>query len=378
MENKNGFENSYSKFYEYQRVANNMDTFVYQPKPKKRLGKFVLFIGMLLILAGIVAYIMPLFVRNNQTGVGENEGSWGFSVQPSDPYIRNQYALDRINAQTAWQTTTGSSEIIVAVLDTGIDAEHPELKDRLVDGYDFVNNDSTPEDMVGHGTFVSSIIAADGNNEEGITGLAPSVKIMPLKVMDRRGSGSNSAIARAIRYAADNGAKVINLSLGSPYSSTSVRNAITYAVDKGVVVVAASGNEARERNPVNYPAAYSNVISVGATGSNNRVASFSTYNQAVDLVAPGVSILGARSGTNTMCRPYNGTAYCASSGTSFSAPYVAAAAALVLSVNPKLSPAQVQAVLEETATDLGEEGKDVYYGAGLLDVAKAVERAKTI
>jgi thermitase len=374
---QNGFEKSYRKYYQYQRVVNNMDTLVHQSQPKKkRLGKYIIFVAVLLVLAGTVAYITPLFLKEDSAAIGESGGNWGFSVQPSDPYIRNQYALTRINAQEAWQITTGNPEVIVAVVDTGVDATHPELKDRLVDGYDFVNNDSTPEDNVGHGTFVSSIIAADGNNDEGMSGLAPNVKIMPLKVLDRRGSGSNTAIARAIRFAADNGAKVINLSLGSPYSSSTARSAINYAVGKGVIVVAASGNEARERNPVNYPAAYSNVISVGATGTNDRIASFSSYNNAVDIVAPGVNILGARSSTNNMCRAISGTDYCASSGTSFSAPYVAAAAAMVISVNPDLTPTQVQQVLEESATDLGTEGKDPYYGSGLLNAAKAVELAK--
>jgi thermitase len=353
----------------------------YQRPARRRRGRGWLVFTVIALLIVLAGYFASSFVEHRRVkpSPGQEtarEGSgWGFTVQPNDPLYDSQYALQRINATAAWSVTKGDPNLIVAVIDTGVDANHPDLQGKLVKGYDFLDNDATPEDTVGHGTFVASLIAATGNDKNGITGVAPNVKIMPLRVLDESG-GNSLTIARAIRYAVDNGAKVINLSVGGPYPSQAVRQATDYAISKGVVVVAASGNDGNQRNAVEYPASFPNVISVAATNSSNKVASFSTHNSGVNVAAPGVNVLGARSSQNTICRPYQATAYCFASGTSFSAPYVSGTAALVLSVNPKLTPQQVDDILEKTATDLGTSGSDDYYGAGLINAGKAVDAAK--
>ncbi len=359
----------------------------YYPVPVRRkrgLPWFVSTFLTFLVILGLCGGLLFLSKRDGAvitlpapggTSSETEGGGYNFTVQPNDPLFDNQYALKNINATGAWAVTTGKSSVIVAVIDTGVDASHPDLQGRLVKGYDFVNNDDTPEDTVGHGTFVASLIAANADDNQGIVGVAPGVQIMPLKALDRQG-GDSLTIARAIRYAADNKANVINLSLGGPQNSRSIRQAIDYATSRGVVVVAASGNSGTKGNPVEYPAALPNVVSVGATGPSDKIASFSSHNITVDVAAPGVNVFGARSSINLICRAYNGTPYCTASGTSFAAPYVAGAAALVLSVNPNLTPAQVENILTSTATDLGQPGTDSYYGAGLINVEKAVNAAK--
>ncbi len=353
--------------------------FVQPPRRKKPVVRIFLVIVLLVGLGTGVAYFTTNSVPGQTTGATTEEGqNFGFSIQPNDPLFAQQYALQRIEAQDAWEVTQGRSGIIVAVIDTGIDADHPDLKGKLVKGYDFLDNDTTPEDTVGHGTFVASLIAANNNDEVGISGVAPGVKIMPLKVLSGKNNASSYTIARAIRYAVDNGAKVINMSLGSPAASRYIKSAVEYAINKNVVVVAASGNEGNEENYPNYPASFEGVISVGATTSRDTIASFSTYNSGVNISAPGSNVIGARSSINQICRPYRTNDYCVASGTSFASPYVAGAAALVLSVNPNLTPAQVESILENSAQDLGTKGKDNYYGYGRLDVAKAVEAAQLV
>jgi type VII secretion-associated serine protease mycosin len=350
----------------------------YQP-PKKR-GSGVLLFMLWVGLLTIASYVTNNYIQNrNSTNLptdAEEGTNYGFTVRPNDPLFNQQYALQKINASGGWQYTSGRSNLIVAVIDTGVDPNHPDLKGKLVNGYNFVDNNSDFTDKVGHGTFVASLIAAPANDKVGISGVAPGVKIMPLKVLNTRKDGSSVQIGRAIRYAVDNGAKVINVSLGSPVASRSIKSAVDYALSKNVVIVAASGNEGDEENYPSYPASFSGVISVGATTSKDEIAAFSTHNRAVSLSAPGVNIVGARSSQNQICRPYTSNNYCISSGTSFSAPYVAGAAALLLSINPDLTPAQVKSLLERTAQDLGTRGRDDYFGYGRLNIGKAVEAAR--
>ncbi len=369
----------------YTDYSQSYPGYAYPTQPlsrKSRAGRFLGFMFVVMAVAAAALYFIGAGQSHPakppvNTGL-EREGSgFGFTVQPNDPLFDSQYALKNLKVADAWKITTGSPNVIVAVIDTGVDVNHPDLKGRLVKGYDFVNDDDTTEDFVGHGTFVASLIAATGDDKNGIIGLAPNVKIMPLKVLSRSGGGDSTAIAKAIRYATDNGAKVINLSLGSPYPSRLIRQATDYAIGKGVVVVAAAGNDGSRGNPVEYPASFPDVISVGATGPTDKIASFSTHNSGVNVAAPGLNVLGARSSQNTICRPVSAaTDYCLSSGTSFAAPYVSATAALMLSVNSTLTPQQVLNLLERTATDLGPQGTDDYYGAGLVNVGKAVAEAK--
>ncbi|HYN49022.1 MAG TPA: S8 family serine peptidase [Candidatus Nanopelagicales bacterium] len=280
---------------------------------------------------------------------------------PNDPLLASQWGLGATGATTAWSTTTGAGTI-VAVVDTGVALTHPDLAGQLAPGgWDFVNNDAVADDDHDHGTHVAGIVAAAAGNGLYGAGAAPGARILPVKVLNAAGNGTSTAVAAGITYAADHGARVVNLSLGGSSPMNEVQAAITYAVGKGVVVVAAAGNGGTAV-PVGYPAAYPNVIAVGAVGSSLALASFSQTGSALDLVAPGVGIVSTVPGPSTAS--WNGT--------SMATPFVAAAAALVLAVNPSFTPAQVQARLQATADDLGASGWDTSYGSGLVDMAGAV------
>ncbi|PID21746.1 hypothetical protein CSV61_08580 [Sporosarcina sp. P3] len=280
----------------------------------------------------------------------------------NDPYLYTQWWVPQVKPQPIWMRVAEQKKnAVVAVIDSGIAIHHEDLQGRIQQGgYNFVHNTMDVTDVNGHGTAVSGVIAASSGNGIGITGIAGSydVKILPLKVSHLSGSSYVSDSIRAIDYAIERKVDVINMSLGNDQSSILEQNAVQRAVRAGITVVASAGNEALEGNPVNYPASYPEVISVGATDQQNRRASFSNYNSYVDVVAPGVGVYTTAL-TNT---------YKQASGTSFSSPIVAGAAALVKSLQPDASPAQVKAYLEGTAMDLGQPGKDTHYGAGLLNL----------
>lgn len=288
-------------------------------------------------------------------------------LTPNDPYYAGyEWHLPKVSAPTAWDTTTGSASVTVAVVDSGVQATHPDLSGRVLAGYDFVNNDSDPSDDNGHGTAVAGVAAARGNDGIGVAGAAWNVSILPVKVMNSSGSGAYSAIANGITYAADRGAKVINLSLGGTSSSSTLQNAVSYAWNKGCLVVAAAGNNGSSTTV--YPAAYPNVVAVSATTSSDTLASFSSYGSFVDLSAPGENIT-----TSWL----NG-GYITISGTSFSSPLTAGVAALAFSRNPALSNAQVAALLTSNTDDLGAAGFDIYFGSGRLNAAKVVAAAPLV
>lgn len=280
---------------------------------------------------------------------------------PSDPLYPEQWGLPRIGAPAAWNVTRGSGTVLVAVVDTGADASHPDLRGRVstADDYDFVNGDTDARDDNGHGTHVSGIIAAaEGNG--GMVGVAPGCRILPVKVLDAKGSGTSIGVAAGIRYAADNGAKIINLSLAGP-ADPRMGDAVAYARDKGCVIVAAVGNEGSSAG-AGYPARYTGVIGVGAVTSSIARASFSNFGPGVDIAAPGVGVLSA----------VPGGGYESWSGTSMASPFVAGVAALVLSVNPRWSAAEVTDRILSTAQDIGNSGADSYYGRGLVRADLAV------
>lgn len=285
-------------------------------------------------------------------------------IVPNDPYYSTyEWHLPKIGAPAAWDVSTGSADVVLAVVDTGVQAGHPDLAGRVLPGYDFANSDSDPSDDNGHGTAVAGTAAASGNDGIGVAGVAWGVSILPVKVLNSAGSGYYSAIANGITYAADNGARVINLSLGGTSSSLTLQNAVSYAVGKGCVVVAAAGNNGN--NATVYPAAYANVLAVSALNAADTLPTWSSYGSFVDLCAPGENI------TTT----YSGSGYATVSGTSFSSPTVAGVAALALSVNPALSNTKVASLLTSTADDLGATGYDIYFGAGRVNAAKVVAAA---
>ena len=277
-------------------------------------------------------------------------------VLPNDPFLSQQWGWFRIAADKAWEAGYKGSGVVVAVLDTGIDLDHPDLAGNIVDGWNFVDDNGDVSDLDNHGTMVSGIIAAVADNSEGLVGVASEARIMPLKVLDTDG-GSLRDIASAIRYAADNGAKVVTMSFGGQYSrlSISAERAIDYAARQGCILVAAVGNN--DANESIFPAAYEQVIAVSAIDQNDARAEFSNYGNYVEFCAPGINIVSAgKDGDYFMCN-----------GTSFAAPFVAGLAALILSDDPQLSAEDVRTKLRVQVEDLGEEGWDQYYGWGLAN-----------
>ncbi|MFN3967057.1 MAG: S8 family peptidase, partial [Endomicrobiia bacterium] len=312
------------------------------------------------------------------------------AVFPNDTYYTNQWALPKISAPDAWEKTTGTNTIIVAVIDTGVDYTHPDLKVNVdsTTGYDFANNDLDAMDDNGHGTHVAGIIGAVGNNGIGIAGVCWSVKIMPLKVFKASGESNSMWISSAIIYAVNNSAKVINMSLGDisypPESSQTESDACRYAYDNKVIIVAASGNgydtdgdgkiDTEGIEPVTYPAAYEYVIAVGATSKDDKRVSYSNYGSALDLVAPGG---GGIVEENWILSTYSmGTSvsqgYAYMMGTSMASPHVAGAVALLLSKNLNLTFSDIYTKLTESADDVETSGKDIYTGYGRLNIAMAL------
>ncbi len=275
---------------------------------------------------------------------------------PSDPYYDKQWYLARIGAPAAWGAGITGEGVLVAVVDSGVDASHPDLKGRVERGYDFVEDDEDTSDAYGHGTHVAGIIAAAGDNGEGIAGLAWRARVLPVRVLDGSGYGYYSDIIAGIRYAADHGARIINLSLGGGAQSQALQEAVDYARSKGCLLVAAAGNSGLES--LSYPAACEGVVGVGAADTDDRPASFSNRGDALDLIAPGVAIYSA----------YVGNRYASLSGTSMAAPQVSGALALLLSREPGLGVSQAEARLTAGARDLCEVGWDPYSGWGMLRV----------
>jgi len=287
------------------------------------------------------------------------------NAEPNDAlYADYQWNLPATRTESGWELAEPGEEVIVAVIDTGVDLDHPDLKNRLVEGYNVYTEGSDADDDVGHGTHVAGIIAAEINNYEGIAGIAPHTRIMPVKVLDSTGAGSTYAVAQGIIWATDHGAKVINLSLGNYAEAQFLHDAIQYAYDRDVVLVAATGNDHTE-SP-GYPAAYDEVLAVGATDSKGQLAQFSNYGTYIDVAAPGVSIAST----------YPGNQYAALSGTSMASPHAAALAAMIRSVNPSLSNEEIMELMRSTSTDLGESGHDIYFGYGQIDVEKALSAAR--
>jgi serine protease len=311
-------------------------------------------------------------------------------MTPNDQYFGYQWNFQKINVPSAWDTSTGSG-VIVAVVDSGVAYENFSLSNKnytrapdfvstaFAPGYDFVNNDTHPNDDNGHGTHVTGTIAGSTNNTEGVAGIAYGATIMPIKVLSSNGSGTYDAVANGIRYAADHGAKVINLSLGGPSAQT-LQDAVKYAYDNGVTIVAASGNSGA--SSVAYPAAYDQyVIAVGATRFDNARASYSQYGSALDLVAPGGDMNVDQNGDGygdgilqqTFAAPNYGTfGYYFQQGTSMATPHVSGVAALVIAHGNATKPTDVRTAIESTALDLGTAGRDNSFGYGLVNAAAAV------
>lgn len=279
---------------------------------------------------------------------------------PNDSRFGEQWGLAKIGAPAAWERSVGTG-IKVAVVDTGVDHAHPELQGRVILGRDFVSDDDDPMDVQGHGTHVAGIIAAATDNGIGVAGVAPGAQILAVRVLGDDGSGDYADVINGIVYAVDNGAKVVNLSLGGDQTSNAMRDALRYATARGVLVTCATGNESNSQ--VSYPARYDDCLAVGATDSADQRASFSNYGEGIDVVAPGAQVLST----------VMGPGYEAWDGTSMAAPFVAGAAAQLLAQG--LDASHARAAIETTAVDLADAGYDVTTGHGRLDVAAATQAA---
>jgi len=280
-------------------------------------------------------------------------------VPNDEHYAENQWDLPLIGMESAWEYELGSHDVIVAVVDTGIDYTHPDLSANYLSlGYDWVNNDNNPMDDHFHGTHCAGTIAAIINNQEGIAGMA-DVSVFGEKAFNALGFGHNADTSEALVHAVDMGADVISCSWGGTTPSLIVEESIQYAINHGVIVIAAAGNS--NSDDFHYPAAYSGVIAVSATDQNDLKASFSNYGDWVDVSAPGVDI------ASTVPYEELGYYYGLLSGTSMATPHVSGLAALLMSGFPTYTSSQIEALIYESALDLGESGFDPIYGHGRID-----------
>ena len=290
---------------------------------------------------------------------------------PNDPDYSKQWNLRSINVESAWDETKGSG-VTVAVIDTGVTTV-PDLKDtKFVPGYDFVNDRVEAEDDSGHGTHVAGTIAQSTNNNYGVAGIAYEASLMPLKVLSAFGGGTDADIAEAIKFAADNNADVINMSLGGGGESQLLKEAIDYAYQKGVVIVAAAGNA--QQNAASYPARFPHVIGVAALDAAGEKASYSNFGAGVDISAPGGLGTGVGGILQETIDPETGVGvFAAFQGTSMAAPHVAGVAALVKAAGIK-EPDQVFSVLKQSSRVIQDDALN-YFGAGQLDASAAVKLA---
>ncbi len=343
----------------------------------------------------------------NQDGViyVQPNRSFKLDYEPNDSKINEQWALSKIKAFDAWDIEQGEKEVLIAVIDTGVDYNHEDLQENVwinpgedlngngiedfadhngidddnngfvddilgwdftdapnyPDGGDYLERDNDPMDEMGHGTGVSGIIAGVTNNNIGIAGTAPGCRVMALRAFTAGGNGEEDDVASAILYAVKNGAQIINMSWGDVFVTRLVQDVVNYAASQGVVMVASAGNSSTDA--VHYPSAFVETISVGSTDSDDFISGFSNYGPSVDMTAPGSEILTADLDNS----------YSSMNGTSFAAPFVSAAAGLVLSQNPALGPDAVKGRLLSSADDLGTKGTDTYFRAGRLNLLTLVE-----
>lgn len=289
---------------------------------------------------------------------------------PNDPdYVVHQRGyLDAVAATAAWSTHHGSSAVTIAIIDSGVDVTHPDLNRKIIGSYNAVDRSTDVTDLIGHGTFVAGVAGAETDNGVGVAGAGYDSSLLAVKVADASGNIYDDAAAAGIMWAADHGAQIMNISFGSAFSSELEKKAIDYAAAKGVLIVAAAGNDGSHGNPTFYPAAYSNVLAVGATDGNHRAA-FSEFGSWVDIAAPGVSIYSTspRAGSS-----FFGPSYAVGDGTSFASPLVAGEAALVLASKPSMSLSDLRSALVNSAHGFGGLG----LGAGRVDFAAAFNHVR--
>jgi subtilisin family serine protease len=337
-----------------------------------------------------VEEMVELLGRNPNIAYAQPNHIYRAQVTPNDSLFGYQYALFNkgqqigwvpgspvgnpnadIKAPQGWEETTGSSSIIIGIVDTGIDLTHPDLKNKVVGtGRDFVNTDSVAADDHGHGTMVAGIAGAETDNGEGIAGVGWNCRLLPVKVLDALGTGTEDHIIQGILWAVENGAKVISLSFGAPTTGQALKDAIKRIVEtNGAVVIAPTGND---NIAVASPASLDNyVLAVAATDHNDARWVFSNYGFEVDVAAPGYQIFT----TYPVALSGGSLPYRFQDGTSLAAAHVAGLAGLILSLKPGLTPAQVMNIIRYSADDVNSalyKGKDEFIGWGRINMEKAL------
>jgi subtilisin family serine protease len=330
--------------------------------------------GILFIIASIIvintSYLSKIINLDNNLQIKSVQASSNISKNYEKSDYSVQWFIPQTKSDKALKILKQKKEIKVAIVDTGVDYTHPELKNRVLKdlGYNFINNSKDTMDDNWHGTHVAGIIAADaskGTNVSGITGNT-DVKIIPIKVLDKNGQGSSDIMAKGIRYAADQGADIINFSVGFKVKDSFIEDAIKYAKNKGVFVVVSAGNDGINCDN-SSPSGDNGAYTVSSLNQENERSVFSNFGNSVKISAPGEEILSTVP---------NGD-YEYKNGTSMAAPIVAGVAALIMEENPNLSADDVADILDKTAVDIMNKGKDVDTGYGLVDAYAAVKMADT-
>jgi subtilisin family serine protease len=344
-----------------------------------------------------VEEMVEAFGRNPDIAYVQPNYIYRACLTPNDKYFEDQYALFNkgqqvgwvpgspqgkpsadIKATSAWEETTGIAGVVIGIVDTGVDLNHPDLKNKIKSrGYDFVNGDTDATDDNGHGTMVAGIAAAETNNYEGIAGVAWNSKILPVKVLDQFGSGTTVTIVNGILWAVDNGAQILNLSFGAPAKDNAVEEALKYAFEtKGVFIAAAAGND---NTAVYYPAAYDRyVCATAATDYNDQRTTWSNFGPEIDVAAPGDKIITTYPVALT---PAGFQPYKFQDGTSMASAHVAGLAALIRGIKPALTPSDVMNIIRYAADDVNSsihKGRDVFIGYGRINMEKALVPLKII
>ena len=298
--------------------------------------------------------------------IESGNGTMELLETPNDPYFRNQWGMQAVGMETAWDQGLTGKGVTVGIIDTGVHATHPDLiGSNMVSGYNYLDNNRSTDDSEGHGTFVAGIIGAKKNNHIDIAGMAPEATIVTMKCFDGNKSIVGDAV-KAIRSCVDEyHCNVINMSFGATEDVEILHEAVQYAAGKGVIIVASAGNEGTRT--LYYPAAYNETIGVGAVDANKRVASFSQQNNSVFVVAPGSSVVSLGADNNSVKT---------GSGTSFAAPFVSGLAVLLKQMYPNMTLADFKNILIASSQDLGVGGYDIAYGNGLINVPEAITQAK--
>ncbi|MFH1824857.1 MAG: S8 family serine peptidase, partial [Candidatus Firestonebacteria bacterium] len=304
--------------------------------------------------------------KNPLIEVAEPVSYYEIFTTPNDTRYSEQWCHIRMQSELGWSTSTGGSNITIAIVDTGVDYNHEDLAGKVIKGYDFANNDYDPMDGHGHGTHCSGIASAITNNAKGVAGVSWGAQILAVKVLTDQGSGSNESVANGIIYAADNGAKVISMSLGGTSDSSVVHNAVIYAYNKGCLIVVARGNNGNDG--IFYPAAYPECMAISATTIDDTLAYYSSYGGGVSVAAPG----GGGSQSAGILSSLPGNNYGFYSGTSMATPQVAGLAALVWSSDTLLTRDEIKNYIQLGVDDLGDVGYDEKFGYGRINVDKTL------